>query len=153
MLVMLNLNFFKTARYAVMTPLLLMLVFSAMLFSKSTLAGGDAVVKTAATSDVQLPDPLQAGWEGVAVCEQLYEDETNRTLRCTFPPGVGHEKHYHRPHFGYALSGGQMRLTDADGVREMDLKTDMSYYSGGVDWHEVLNIGETTVQYLIVEQK
>lgn len=48
---------------------------------------------------------------------------------------------------------GQMRLTSADGVREVELKTGASYSSEGVDWHEVLNIGTTTVTYLIVEQK
>lgn len=100
-----------------------------------------------------LPDPLQAGWQGNPVCENLFEDDQQRILRCTFPPGVGHERHYHRPHFGYALSGGKMRLTSADGVREVDLPTDTSYSSQGVEWHEVFNIGTTTVRYLIVEQK
>lgn len=106
-----------------------------------------------AGESLQLPDPLQAGWKGEPVCEKLLENAQNRILRCTFPPGVGHERHYHQSHFGYALSGGQMRLTDANGVREVDLTTDTSYSSDGVDWHEVLNIGTTTVTYLIVEQK
>jgi mannose-6-phosphate isomerase-like protein (cupin superfamily) len=142
---------FKRLQPGALMPLVL--AFLMVLFSINSLADSDEAVKAEAVTDTQLPDPLQAGWQGEAVCEDLYEDKTNRTLRCTFPPGVGHEKHYHRPHFGYALSGGQMRLTDADGVREMDLKTDMSYYSDGVDWHEVLNIGSSTVQFLIVEQK
>ncbi|MEO8501402.1 MAG: lipocalin-like domain-containing protein, partial [Vicinamibacteria bacterium] len=71
----------------------------------------------------------------------------------TFPPGVGHERHYHRPHFGYALSGGRVRITDASGVRESVPVTGSIFTSAGVAWHEVLNIGETTVQYLIVESK
>ena len=101
----------------------------------------------------ELPDPLEAGWQGGSVCEKLHEDDTQRILRCTFPPGVGHEKHYHSPHFGYALSGGKMRLEDAGGVREVELKTGSSYASDGTPWHQVVNIGETTVQYLIVEPK
>jgi hypothetical protein len=100
-----------------------------------------------------LPDPLQAGWQGKPVCEHLFENDRQRALRCTFPPGVGHERHFHRPHFGYALSGGLMRLTDENGVREVKLPADSSYNSDGVAWHEVLNVGETTVVYLIVEAK
>lgn len=99
-----------------------------------------------------LPDPLQAGWQGKPVCERLFEDEQQRILRCSFAPGVGHERHFHSPYFGYALAGGRMRLTDASGVREVDLPTDSSFSNAGIDWHEVLNVGETTVTYLIIEQ-
>lgn len=100
-----------------------------------------------------LPDPLAAGWQGSPVCEKLHEDASQRVLRCTFPPGVGHERHYHAPHFGYALAGGRMRITSADGTREVELETGSSYVSEGVDWHEVLNVGDTTVVYLIVEPR
>ncbi len=98
-----------------------------------------------------LPDPLEAGWNGNPVCEKLHDGPDNRILRCTFPPGTGHERHYHKPHFGYAISGGRMRITDASGTREVDLSTGSSFASDGVDWHEVLNVGETTVVYLIIE--
>lgn len=100
-----------------------------------------------------LPDPLKAGWKGKPVCEHLYEDTEKRILRCTFPPGVGHERHYHAPHFGYAIGGGRVRITDGNGVRELDLTTGSSYTSEGVLWHEVVNIGNTTIKYLIVEKK
>lgn len=100
-----------------------------------------------------LPDPLAAGWEGQPVCEILGEDAHNRILRCTFPPGVGHERHYHAPYFGYAVSGGRVRMTDAQGTRELDLPTASSFTSEGVEWHEVLNIGETTIVYVIVEPR
>lgn len=100
-----------------------------------------------------LPDPLQAGWKGKPVCERLLEDDTRRVLRCTFAPGDGHDRHFHRPHFGYALSGGRMRITDANGVRDTAIATGSTFTSTGVAWHEVLNVGDTTVQYLIVESK
>ena len=100
-----------------------------------------------------LPDPLAAGWLGRPTCEKLREDEFMRILRCTFPPGVGHERHYHPRHFGYALSGGRARITDARGVREVDLATGSSFASDGIDWHEMLNIGSTPIQYLMVEPK
>jgi len=109
--------------------------------------------KVAHAEKQSLPDPLKAGWQGRSVCELLYEDNVKRILRCTFPPGVGHERHYHVPHFGYAISGGRVRITDGNGVREVELITGSSYTSKGVLWHEIYNIGKTTIVYLIVESK
>lgn len=100
-----------------------------------------------------LPDPLQAGWNGSPVCEQLLDDTSQRVLRCSFAPGVGHERHFHAPHFGYTIAGGRMRITDNDGVREIDVPTGSSFSSDGVKWHEVLNVGDSTSVFLIVEQK
>jgi len=99
-----------------------------------------------------LPDPLAAGWKGKSVCELLHKDSEQRVLRCTFPPDVGHERHYHVAHFGYAISGGRVQITDEKGVREVELATGSSYSSEGVAWHSIVNIGETTVIYLIVEK-
>ncbi len=115
-------------------------------------AGCAAVDQNSAARNI-LPDPLAAGWNDQPVCEQLALTQQQRVLRCTFPPGVGHEKHYHVPHFGYALSGGRMRLIDANGVREVDLTTGSHFTSDGTQWHEVLNVGTTTVQYLIIEPR
>ncbi|WP_260483342.1 cupin domain-containing protein [Sphingomicrobium flavum] len=100
-----------------------------------------------------LPDPLEAGWQGKPVCEVLHEDAAQRVLKCTFAPGVGHERHYHARHFGYALSGGTMRLTDNKGTHEVELATGSHFASEGTPWHEVLNVGDTTVIYLIVEPR
>jgi quercetin dioxygenase-like cupin family protein len=99
----------------------------------------------------ELPDPLAAGWQGQDVCELLEQTEELRVLRCTFPPGIGHERHFHAPHYGYALSGGTMELTDERGTRVATLKTGSDFSSSGTPWHTVLNIGDTTVQYLIIE--
>lgn len=100
-----------------------------------------------------LPDPLAAGWQGNDVCELLEYNERLRVLRCTFPPGVGHERHFHAPHYGYALSGGTMQLTDERGTRIATLETGSDFSSAGTPWHTVLNVGNTTVQYLIIEPK
>lgn len=105
------------------------------------------------TMQPSLPDPLEAGWKGEPVCEKLHEDADQRILRCSFAPSVGHERHFHVKHFGYAISGGRMRITDATGTREVDLASGSSFTSDGVDWHEVVNIGDSTVTYLIVEPK
>ena len=101
----------------------------------------------------ELPDPVAAGWQGESVCEILREDEELRIFRCTFPPGVGHERHFHPRHFGYALSGGTMRITSDGGTREVTLKTGSYFFSEGIAWHEGLNIGDTTVSYLMIEPK
>lgn len=103
--------------------------------------------------DKALPDPLAAGWKGGKTCEMLRENGSMRALRCVFPPGHGHEKHVHAAHFGYVEKGGRMRLTDAKGVREVDLDDGDSWWSDEVDWHEAVNIGETTAIYVIVEPK
>jgi len=111
------------------------------------------LLTSACTTQPSLPDPLAAGWRGSPVCEKLREDAEQRILRCTFPPAVGHERHFHDRHFGYAISGGRVRVTDADGTRELELATGSSYMSSGVAWHEVLNVGDTTIVYLIIEPK
>ena len=100
-----------------------------------------------------LPDPLAAGWKGEEVCEVLQETDELRALRCAFPPGVGHERHYHAAHFGFIIEGGTMRITDASGTREQETPAGASWVSDGVAWHEALNIGETTTVYIIVEPK
>lgn len=108
---------------------------------------------TEARSETHLPDPLAAGWNGEKVCELLHEDADQRALRCTFPPEVGHERHFHDKNFGYVLAGGRMRITDVSGTRDVDLVAGSSFASNGEDWHEVVNVGDTTVVYLMVEPK
>jgi quercetin dioxygenase-like cupin family protein len=111
-----------------------------------------SVPLSAADEEDALPSALEAGWEGCKVCELRHQTETHRVLRCTFPPGVGHEKHFHPAHYGFALSGGTMQLTDSRGTRRAELATGSDYSSEGTEWHEVVNVGDTTVTYLIVEE-
>jgi quercetin dioxygenase-like cupin family protein len=99
------------------------------------------------------PDPYEAGWKGEKVCVVLEENENLRVLRCTFAPGVGHEKHEHQPHFGYTLAGSKFRMTDAEGVRELDVPTGYSFTKNYVSVHEALNIGDSTAVFLIIEYK
>lgn len=104
-------------------------------------------------SDSEYPDPLDAGWQNEKVCEVVEENEKFRVLKCSFPPGGGHDVHYHSPHFGYALSGSTFRIEDETGVREVELKSGSHFSSDGVKWHKVLNIGDSTSVYLIFEPK
>lgn len=115
--------------------------------SRSLSAGALIMPKAA------LPDPLEAGWKGEKICEVLQENDRFRALKCTFSPGKGHERHYHAPHFGYILEGGKMRVTDRNGTRDIETPAGASWKSDGIEWHEALNIGETTAIYIIVERK
>ncbi|WP_261388883.1 cupin domain-containing protein [Qipengyuania aquimaris] len=125
-----------------------LLTIAAPLAAAATLAAG---AHAEDTGDA-LPSALEAGWNGERVCELRHQTDTHRVLRCTFPPGVGHERHYHPAHYGYALSGGTMQLTSENGTRTATLETGSDYSSDGTEWHEVVNVGETTVTYLIVEE-
>jgi len=101
----------------------------------------------------QLPDPLAAGWQGQKTCEKMHEDESVRILRCVFPPGVGHERHFHAPGYTYTLASGKVRITDASGTRDAEVKAGAGRFSGPIAWHELLNVGESTVAFLVVEPK
>ena len=100
-----------------------------------------------------LPDPLAAGWKGEKVCEVLEDNDRVRVLKCTFPPHVGHEKHYHATHVGYTLAGSKFRITDTTGTREVNVPTGSHFYNDSILWHRVLNMGDSTAVFLIIEPK
>jgi quercetin dioxygenase-like cupin family protein len=74
-----------------------------------------------------------------------------RVARCVFPPGVGHEKHFHNPHFGYVLEGSTLRIVDSRGERTVTTEAGGSWSTDSVTVHEAVNIGDATTSYLIVE--
>jgi len=99
------------------------------------------------------PHALDAGWKGEKTCALLDDNAAMRAFRCVFAPGAGHERHFHPRHWGYVVEGGSMRVTDGKGVRDLKMKAGDSWWSDGVEWHEALNIGDTTAIYVIVEPK
>lgn len=101
----------------------------------------------------KLPDPHEAGWNNQVICEVVEDNDKLRTLKCTFPPGVGHERHYHNAHYGYTVAGGKFRIKDTTGTREVNVPTGYSFYNDKIEWHEVLNIGDSTAVFLIIEPK
>lgn len=107
----------------------------------------------ACNSAPDLPDAHEAGWEGKPVSEILFEDETMRVLQCTFPPGVGHEQHYHEPHFGYTLKGSAFKITDEKGTRTVKVPTGTKFNKEDIYIHEVINVGDSTAVFLIYEPK
>jgi len=108
---------------------------------------------TVAGNPPEFPHAFDAGWEGQKTCELLFEDDTVRVGRCVFPPGIGHEKHYHNPHFGYVLEGGSLRIIDNTGEREVTTRAGGDWSTTTVTVHEAMNIGDTTTSYMIVEPK
>jgi quercetin dioxygenase-like cupin family protein len=100
-----------------------------------------------------LPHAFDAGWKGQKTCEVLFEDQTVRVGRCIFPPGSGHEKHYHNPHFGYVLEGGTLYIRDDQGGRKVTTESAGTWSTSRITVHEAENVGDTTTSYLIVEPK
>src|SRR5262245_46776374 len=87
-------------------------------------------------------------------CEKLFEDDKIRVLRCIFAPTEVHVRHEHPPNLVYTLSGGTARTETALGTREGESKTDnFRINSTPLAWHEVTNIGDTTLRYLRIETK
>ena len=108
---------------------------------------------TACENKTTLKDPLQAGWNNKSVCEVVEDNPKVRVLKCTFPPGVGHERHFHASHFGYTIKGSKFQIKDTTGIREVNVPTGTEFYNEGIAWHEVLNIGDSTAVFLIIEPK
>ena len=101
----------------------------------------------------EVPDALAVEWQGKKPCEKLYEDSQIRIARCTFPPGSAHVRHSHPGHLTYVLSGGKAQIQDDKGTRQVDVRADAFIDSPPIPWHELTNIGDTTLQYLTVERK
>ena len=120
---------------------------------KSAILFGVLIQFISCKESTSLPDPLEAGWKGEQVCEILSENDEIRILKCTFPPNIGHEKHEHAPHLGYTLKGSRFRLVDETGTREVDVPTGYLFEKKEVTVHEIVNIGDSTAVFLIIEPK
>lgn len=100
-----------------------------------------------------VPDALSVEWKGKKPCEKLYEDDKIRVLRCTFEPTEVHVRHRHPPNLVYTLSGGKVRVEDARGSRDAESKTNNFSINDKPTVHEVANIGDTMLRYLLIEMK
>jgi quercetin dioxygenase-like cupin family protein len=100
-----------------------------------------------------VPDSLSVEWQGQKPCEKLYEDAQLLVARCTFPPGSKHVKHFHPGVLSYVLSGGKAQIEDAKGTRQVEPRTGSYNNSPPVPWHELTNVGDTTISYLLIERK
>jgi quercetin dioxygenase-like cupin family protein len=112
-----------------------------------------AAIASTGTYAQDVPDALAVEWNGKKPCEKLFEDDKIRVLRCTFGPAEVHVRHRHPPNLVYTLSGGKVRVEDGRGIREAESKTGNLSINDKPTVHEVANIGDTTLQYLLVEMK
>jgi quercetin dioxygenase-like cupin family protein len=119
----------------------------------ASFAGGFPLTTPALSQTGDIPDALSVEWQGKHLCENLYEDVNIRVLRCTFPPGAVHVKHYHPAAFGYVLEGGKGQVVDANGTRQVESKADAFWAGDPIPWHEYTNTGDTTERFLAVEKK
>jgi quercetin dioxygenase-like cupin family protein len=110
-----------------------------------------AALSIARAGDV--PDALSVEWQGKHPCEKLFEDAQVRASRCTFPPGTVHVCHSHPAFLIYAVSGGQAQVQDEKGVRKIDVVAGAFADVPPIPWHEFTNVGDTTIQYIVVEKK
>jgi quercetin dioxygenase-like cupin family protein len=106
-----------------------------------------------AMAEISVPNALSVEWQGQKLCEKLYEDAQILIARCTFPPGSKHLKHSHPGYFSYALSGGKVQIEDAKGTRQLEPPAGSYANSPPIPWHELTNVGDTTVSYLLVGRK
>jgi hypothetical protein len=44
-------------------------------------------------------------------------------------------------------------MKDTTGVREVKVPSGTNYYNPGIEWHEAVNIGDSTAVFLIIEPK
>lgn len=45
-----------------------------------------------------------------------------------------------------------MQIVDGKGTRTVEIATGSSFSSPGVAWHEGLNVGDSTVAYIMIEE-
>ena len=86
------------------------------------------------------------------VYKLLNENDKVRVLQVTFKPGDVAKMHHHPDHLAYALQGGKMSLTSGGKTQEMEIKTGSVMFLDAQD-HEAKNIGNTTLDLLVVELK
>jgi beta-alanine degradation protein BauB len=82
----------------------------------------------------------------------VLENDRVRVLKVTFKPGDSAAKHHHPDHVVYVVNGGKMKLTVDGKTNILDFKTGEAVFLNE-QWHEVENVGESTVDLVVVELK
>jgi quercetin dioxygenase-like cupin family protein len=111
------------------------------------------LISTSTAMSEDVPDALSVEWQGKHLCEKLYEDAQIRAIRCTLAPGETHVRHSHPGNIGYVISGGKVKSQDDKGTREGQPKTGGFNNNPPTPWHEVTNIGDTTLSFFVIEKK
>lgn len=94
-------------------------------------------------------DPLVAA---ANVYQFKAEDDNARVLEVTFKPGDTAKMHHHPPHMAYVIKGGRLKLASGGKSQEMDL-ADGEVVFLPEQHHEATNVGDSTIDLLVVEFK
>jgi len=94
-------------------------------------------------------DPLMSASN---VCEFVNESNRMRVLKVTFKPGDTAKMHHHPEHMAYVLKGRKLRLTSEGKTQELDLKEGSAVFLEEQN-HQATNIGNATIDLLVVELK
>lgn len=86
------------------------------------------------------------------VSKLIMENDRVRVFKATFKPKEKAEMHHHPDHVVYVLKEGKMKITSEGKSNLLDLKENQAMFLKAQD-HEAENIGDTTVEMLIVELK
>ena len=94
-------------------------------------------------------DPLVAA-SNVYTC--LNENDRVRVMEVVFKPNDVAKMHHHPDHVVYALKGGKLSLSSGGKTQEIDIKTGSVLFLDEQD-HEAKNIGNTTIDLIVMELK
>jgi beta-alanine degradation protein BauB len=94
-------------------------------------------------------DPLVAASN---VYKLLNENDKARVFKVTFKSGETAKMHHHPDHLAYVLKGGKLQLTSEGKTDEIDVKEGTVIFLKEQD-HEAKNIGNSTVDLVVVELK
>jgi beta-alanine degradation protein BauB len=82
----------------------------------------------------------------------LNENDRVRVLEVVFKPGDVAKMHHHPDHAVYAVKGGKAKFTSGGKTQEMEIKSGSVLFLEAQD-HEVKNIGNTTLDLIVMEMK
>ncbi len=94
-------------------------------------------------------DPLKVAGN---VYKLIMENDRVRVLNVTFKPGYKAVMHHHPDHVIYVLKGGKAKITSEGKSDILDLKTSQAVFLKA-QHHEAENIGDSTLELLVVELK
>lgn len=86
------------------------------------------------------------------VYKQIMENDRVRVLEMTFKPKDKLVMHHHPDHLIYVLKGGKIKINSEGKSNVLDLKENQAIFLEAQN-HEAENIGDTTLDLLVVELK
>ena len=107
------------------------------------------VIISCSSDNVLLPEEVSPD-----IYKVLLDNEDVKVVMVTFPPEKGDNMHEHGVTTYYALNGGKLKNTLADGtVSEMDIVEGFVGHGKKLVKHQMMNVGSDTVKVLLVEHK